>query len=447
MSPLAPDRASTPVASYLPTREHPLRRTLADEVHARPASALETPSRASYVAVMIDASSRGSEVAHFAALCEAFGHEEPPGEDAIHFHARFDGLDVIWERHGEFSDYTFVMAGTSPTPFGEPAIVGLPAGWLAGIPGQTIVAAHAMLTAAATTTADARFLAACFEDNPIVGSAVGDGAACVYTDFLIHADGFSRFVVVDTSLTARQAGRTVNRLFEIEAYRTMALLAFPIARRLGGWIATVEKALSSVTADIAGGSGDDEALLQNLTRLAAEVETELTASQFRFGACRAYAEIVTARIDELRECRLSGIQPIGEFMARRFTPAVATCATTARRLHGLSERVARASALLSTRVDIATERQNQALLASLDRRAKIQLRLQQTVEGLSVAAIVYYAAGLVGYVAKALAYAGLAIRPDLVIGASIPVLVGLVLLATRRARRRIFNDDRGTKRT
>ncbi len=354
---------------------------------------------------------------------------------------------MTWERHGEFSDYTFVLPGTSPTPFDEPAIVGVPAGWLAGIPGETIVAAHAVLCSAQAVSADPRFLADCFEDNPVVGSAVGDGAACVYTDFLIHADGFSRFVVADTSLTPRQAGRTVNRLFEIEAYRTMALLAFPIARRQGGWIAAVEKSLASVTADIAGGGGDDEALLQNLTRLAAEVETELTASQFRFGACRAYAEIVTARIDELRECRLPGIQPIGEFMARRFTPAVATCATTARRLHGLSERVARASALLSTRVDIATERQNQALLASLDRRAKIQLRLQQTVEGLSVAAIVYYAAGLVGYVAKALAYTGLSIRPDLVIGASIPVLVGLVLLATRRARRRIFNDDRGTKRT
>ncbi len=43
---------------------------------------------------------------------------------------------------------------------------------------------------------------------------------------------------------------------------------------------------------------------------------------------------------------------------------------------------------------MALEAQNQTLLASMDRRARLQLRLQQTVEGLSVAAICYYVVGL-----------------------------------------------------
>ena len=104
-------------------------------------------------------------------------------------------------------------------------------------------------------------------------------------------------------------------------------------------------------------------------------------------------------------------------------------------LFGTPERVARASSLLSTRVDIARERQNQALLSSMNRRAKLQLRLQQTVEGLSVAAIVYYLAGLVGYVTKSLKAGGLKLEPDLMVGIAVPVLAALAILAVRRARR------------
>ena len=203
-------------------------------------------------------------------------------------------------------------------------------------------------------------------------------------------------------------------------------------------IQAIEESLAALTDDIArtaNDSGSDEALLQSLTRLAAEVESGLSASQFRFGACRAYAELVHTRIDELREQRLSGLQTIGEFMARRFTPAVATVATVSQRLRDLSERVAQASHLLSTRVGIAREQQNHVLLASMDRRAKMQLRLQQTVEGLSVAAIVYYLAGVVGYVVKGGEALGLPLNTPLVVGVSVPLLALFALLAVRRARR------------
>jgi uncharacterized membrane-anchored protein len=233
-------------------------------------------------------------------------------------------------------------------------------------------------------------------------------------------------------------------MFEIEAYRMLALLALPIARRQSPRIVEIESALAALTDGIAHAQdrqGDDETLLQELTRLAAEVESGLAASQFRFGACRAYFELVTRRIGELRETRLSGMQTIDEFMARRFTPAVDTCATVSQRLHDLSERVAQASSLLSTRVDITRERQNQALLASMDRRAKLQLRLQQTVEGLSVAAICYYVAGLVGYAAKGLKAVGLPVQPDILVALSIPVVALGVMMAVRRARKHIAAKD------
>jgi uncharacterized membrane-anchored protein len=127
---------------------------------------------------------------------------------------------------------------------------------------------------------------------------------------------------------------------------------------------------------------------------------------------------------------------------------MATCASVSQRLRELSERVSQASGLLSTRVDIAREKQNQVLLASMERRARLQLRLQQTVEGLSVAAITYYVVGLVGYAAKALKASGLAVQPDVAVGVAIPIVAVLVALALHRARRRIVGAERdGSART
>ncbi len=106
---------------------------------------------------------------------------------------------------------------------------------------------------------------------------------------------------------------------------------------------------------------------------------------------------------------------------------MATVNNVSARLSGLSERVSRASGLLSTRVDINREQQNQALLASMDRRAKMQLRLQQTVD---------YLAGLVGYLAKGVKAAGVPLDADVAIGAAVPLLALAAIVVLRRAKRR-----------
>lgn len=414
--------------------DHPDRLSLAGEVHARPPEPVTTPARASYVAVLVDADDRARELDHLAALCACHGLE-PPAAKATHFRAEFDGLRLKWERHGEFSGYLAIVDGASAQPFDEPAASRLPAGWLAALPGPTIAAVHVEFLAGDGGIPDAAVLAAAFDGHPTAGSTIADGAASAHTAFRLHGDGCARFLVVDHGLTRGQAGRTLQRLTEIEAYRMLALLALPIARRQTPRLLRAERELSTLTDGIARGGGDDERLLHELTRLAAEIESGVVASEFRYGACKAYDELVMRRIAELREQRLPGVQTIEEFLTRRHAPAVATCLTAAQRLAALSERVARASHLLSTRVDIARERQNQALLTQMNRRARLQLRLQQTVEGLSVAAIVYYLAGLVGYLAKGLKAGGLKLEPDLLVGGAIPLLALVALLVVRRARR------------
>ena len=423
----------------LPT-DHPLRLSLADEVHARPPEALQTPARATYVALLVDADDRERERQHLARLCASV-YAAPPDAGLNQFSVQLGALRLKWERHGEFSGVTVFAAGAAEPPFSAPASSLLPAGWLAALPGQTIVAVHGELRAAGDEPPDAAGLTANFGEHVAVGADIGDAAGSAYTDFRIHEDGCARVLLLNRGMTPRQAGRMLQRLFEIEAYRMLALLALPIARRQAPRIVAIEKSLAALTDGIARGEGHDETLLHELTRLAAEVESGLAASQFRFGACRAYSELVATRIAELRERRIAGTQTIEEFMARRFTPAVSTCATVSQRLHDLSERVAQASGLLATRVGIARERQNQALLASMERRARLQLRLQQTVEGLSVAAIVYYVAGLVGYVAKAAKAGGLPVDAELAVGLSIPFIAALVFLGIRKVRRGIAADE------
>jgi uncharacterized membrane-anchored protein len=247
--------------------------------------------------------------------------------------------------------------------------------------------------------------------------------------------------VIDRSLSRFQAGRTLQRLFEIEAYRMIALLALPIAREVSPKVTGMERELATVAGELAGDEGRDEALLDHLTHLSADVESVIAATRFRFGAARAYSDLVDARLRELRERRLPGTQMLGEFMARRFTPAMHTCESASRRLLELSERVARANSLLVARVDVAHERQNQQLLSSMDRRARLQLRLQETVEGLSVVAITYYMVGLVGYAAKALKAAGYPIDPDLTSGIAIAIVAVLATLGIRYVRRTIQQAD------
>ena len=416
--------------------DHPQRRPLADEVHARPPEALQSPAQASHLAVLVAAEQRAAEAEHLAGLCRTLEVAPPPADAAHAVLALAPGLRLKWERHGEFSGYTVFADGEPAVPFVDTAAMRLPAGWLAAVPGRTLMAGHALLLRGQRGPARPEQLAAWFGAGvTVIGSQVADGAGWAYTDFRVHADGCSRFVLLDDGFSPRQAGRVLQRLFEIEVYRLLALLALPIAQGLSPRLLAVESALSELTAGIAQEDGREETLLHELTRLAAEVEQGLAASQYRFGACRAYSQLVATRIAELRETRLPGLQTIDEFMARRFSPAVATCATVAQRLRKLSERVAQASSLLATRVGIARERQNQSLLASMDRRAHLQLRLQQTVEGLSVAAIAYYAAGLLGYLAKGAKALGLHLDPDLVVGVALPLLAGAVFMAVRRARR------------
>lgn len=425
------------MAKFSVPADHPQRYVLNNEVHARPYASLYAPVRASHLALMMTSEQKSQEREALAVLCERYVHP-PPAAGADYFSADFGAFQIRWEQHSEFSTYTFFEHGPFEDPFAESALRNVPVDWLENLPGELIVGAHAAIrSCGGATSPDLDKISPLFKDNTLIGSEVSDGAAYAITDFRIHADGFSRFLILDRHLRSRQAGRLLQRLFEVEVYRMMALLTFPIARKLIPQLTEADQRLLNITTAMSQPDGDEAKQLDELAVLAAEIEHSQSSTQYRLGASKAYFSLVRRRIDDMREARIQGIQTFREFMDRRLEPAMNTCASVELRQMALAKRITRASQLLRTRVEISLERQNQAVLESLDRRAKLQLRLQETVEGLSIAAITYYSVSLIGYLAKAGKEMGWPIKPELVVGVSIPVVAIMLTVGVRYIRKMV----------
>jgi len=421
--------------------DHPLREQLTGEVHARPYEIVPPPAQGSFIALFSGEEAAERDRQWVAELCRRFGAAIPPAE-AVHFSVDLGPFRLRWERHTEFSSYGFLRTGDFAEPFAEPVIESVPADWLAGLAGETLVALHMAVENSCNGGRDVAGIAPLFGGNTVAGSVVAGGGATAWTDFRVHADGFGRILVEDLGLRSRQVGRLAQRLVEIETYRMLALLAFPAARRYGRDLRSIDQTLADLTKQIPiiQDLHDEQRLLGELSQLAAEVERIAAATDYRLSAARAYYALVRRRVDELREQRVEGIQTFQDFMERRLAPAMATCESVGERLQSLSIRVGRTSDLLRARVSLALERQNQELLHSMNHRAHLQLRLQETVEGLSVVVLSYYSVSLVRDALQAIKAWGVPINVDLLTGIFIPVVVGAVYIGIGWMRRRLSND-------
>jgi uncharacterized membrane-anchored protein len=263
----------------------------------------------------------------------------------------------------------------------------------------------------------------------------------VFTDFAIHADGSSRMVLLADGLPSRRLGRLVQRLLEVDTYRMAALLGLPEARESSALLSVAERELAALAEAIRLAGRDEEPqLLDRLTRLAGQVESHYAATHARFSASAAYFELVDQRLQDIGEAKLGGLQTLGEFIDRRLSPARATCAWSVRRQDALSQRVSRISNLLRTRVEIEQQQSSQALLGTMNRRQDLQLKLQATVEGLSVAAITYYIVGLVSYLAKGAQALGWPFSAEATAACAIPIVAGAVWLSLRRLHARLLGN-------
>ncbi|MBR9843081.1 MAG: DUF3422 domain-containing protein [Rhodobacteraceae bacterium] len=384
-----------------PIEDHPLRYKLTNELHARPFPSLEVPCTAVYLAIKQPHDAvgrdRAQDLAHLCKLLDRHGAAHPqPG--ATHYSGKIGRHILKWEQHTEFVTYTVFTNGLSARAFDPAEFEVFPEDWLDEAPGVRMTSALVRISEKPDTEQMQKDLADWFVPESIAASSVLDGAAVIATDFRINPAGHMRMAAfVEPGTGARRVGRIVQRLCEIETYKSMSMLGFSRARAMSGILGEQDNSLNQLMSNIRTGDEAPEETLDKLLQVSAELENMIAESAFRFGATGAYEAIVHQRIEVMREVRVDGRQTFREFMMRRYDPAMRTVTSTQKRLHDLSERATRAGNLLRTKVDVSRSAQNQALLESMDRRADLALRLQETVEGLSVVAISYYALSLAAY--------------------------------------------------
>jgi uncharacterized membrane-anchored protein len=406
--------------------DHPLRYALTNELHARPFPSLAAPGHAVYLAIKEPSQAvkrdRARDRAHLIALLDRFGAQHPT-PDATHYYGDLGKFHLKWEQHTEFVTYTAFVENGLARPFDPAAWEVFPEDWLAEIPGARITAAHLIYMPAPEDEAEIEpLIHDWFVPESLAVSRVLDDTAVIAGDFRIDSSGHLRFAIFARPDTGhRRLGRIVQRICEIETYKTMSMLGLPRAREISATLGQIDERLSHLVSDMTGDLSQPDETLSQLLAIASQLERLQTESAFRFGATGAYDAIVTQRVHVLREERFRGRQTFAEFMMRRFDPAMRTVKSTETRLEAMTTRAIRAGDLLRTRVDVERSAQNQELLASMDRRSDLALRLQKTVEGLSVVAISYYAVNLVVYLAGPLA------EP---LGISKTLLTALVVLPT-----------------
>lgn len=423
-----------------PITDHPLRYKLANELHARPFPSMSAPCSAVYIAIKQpnDAVSRdrGDDLAHLTALLDRHGAAHPQ-PNATHYYGQIGKYWLKWEQHTEFVTYTAFHEGAVERAFDPAQLDVFPADWLEVAPGQRITSVLLNVELMPENGIMDQKLDDWFVTESLAASEVLDQEAIVAGDFRIDINGHLRFAIFAKPETGtRRIGRIVQRLCEIETYKTMSMLGFARARSLQPKLNDLDSKLTGLMSDMSDEDAPAEWTLHNLLAISAELETLAAQSSFRFGATGAYEALVNQRIEALRENRYQGRQHFAEFMMRRYAPAMRTVNSAERRLEAMSSRSIRASNLLRTRVDVERSAQNQSLLESMDRRSDLQLRLQRTVEGLSVVAISYYAVSLVGYLLYPLAEATGLSKGMLTALATFPVVL-FVWWMVRQLRKKV----------
>lgn len=424
---MPPDIAAPPFSS------HAAREALLSEAHARPFFRLEAPARILAFAFLRGEADAENFRARLDAFAQAHGVSPAPQGARHHRLALPHGL-FRWEEHTEFTSYVFMLSGEAARlDLSGSEVLRLIA--LPEQPGPHLVSVDLSFVSESEGEAALSHV----KSGVVSLSSFEGGRARIASDFTPDEAGFVRFVIVNRDLSDRGLGALARNVMEVEFYRMLALLGLPEAQRLGPVIREIERGLADLAGDLVHQRTLEEgdALLMRLTDMTARIEAEIARTTFRFGATRAYGAILADRLKLFEVPASSEAPAITSFLDRRNAPALRTCERMEANLADLAARLTRASSLLRTRIDVELAKQNNALLASMSERTRLQLRLQQTVEGLSVAAISYYVVGLAAYLLKGVKEGGLLPVPlDLAVGITVPAAVLGVALVVRRIRNR-----------
>src|SRR5205814_4593425 len=185
---------------------HPQREELHNEVHARPYERLTAPLQLSHIALV---GAADEARAHIASLLRK-RHLPLPAEDANHLSVDLGGVHLRWEKHTEFHTCTFWKPlHEAADSFDAPALADVPQEWLSTLPGEWLVGLHMLVRGDRgpdVQQAVQQLVRRSLQEESLVGAAVMDGDAEVYTDLQLAADGFARVVLVANGMSPRRLG-------------------------------------------------------------------------------------------------------------------------------------------------------------------------------------------------------------------------------------------------
>ena len=423
----------------LPFSSHPQRDQLYDELHARPFHPIATPQQISHLAFTATPQELNESYVLICELCRRYGAPQPD-HGGVSFLYEFGEFFLRWERHLEF--YTLTVMRPAPCherPFESRVLDVMPEDWLAVLPGQALAALH-LVVGGEDLDVTQEELSRMFDGERLVVSRPKEGRALLCTAFKLHGDGFGRILIQNNGISEYQLGRLVQRVYEIETYRLLAQLPIPTAKRLAPELHEMDRHLADMLARLPGldSSDAERELLERLSMLSTRLETWRAETNYRFSATRAYQDLVMSRLTNIREVEVEGHMTVAEFIARRFNPGLRTIEWAQTWMEDLSRRIERAGDMLRTRVNLGMQEQNKCLLAAMNRRSYLQLRMQETVEGLSVAAISYYLVGLIGYVLGVLPLESLHLDKKTAMALVVPMVLVSVWCTVRRIKHRLI---------
>lgn len=419
---------------------HSLRTSLYEELHARPFQLVSTPCDISHLAFRLPKKNHDEVLSLICELCEEHGLA-PPEVKASDVRIELHDFSLQWESHVEFYSITITRHGQQNKLFSRPAIDALDKDFLSRCTGEIVAAFHLAVTND-DTLVEGEPLKMSFGGAPVAVSETMQRNARFYTAFRLHKDGFGRFIILNQGMNDEQMGRLARRLIDMETYRLFAMLAFPLAKQIAPQLIDMDKQLASLLGSLSNidFAAEERDLLSQISQMESRLETWRSETNRSFSGARAYHEMIQNRLERIAENKVTGNATLSEFMCRRLDPALRTCAAVHSSMEDLSQRIKTASELLRTRISLNQQEQNRLLLTAMNRRSRLQFRLQETVEGLSVVAISYYLVGLFKYLFEGLPLRSLGLDKGLLVSVSIPVVIVFVILLTRKIKARIIKE-------
>ena len=430
-----------------------------DELHARPYIKLGNNLRTFHFAYLIKDNDEIKAWKHLNKYLISEGFQKLPKEHYKYWVAENENLIIRYECHTEFISLTLIYPNTIlsqkkkiPNLFDDEFLSKLPTQFLENFPGKHFLSTWIEMASSAYNYQPIDVEKYFFHDN-FSGSNVAEDGANVFISFKTDSSnfigsGFRRVFIQNKNLRTRRTGRLLQRIVELETYQVLSLLGLSQVRTETANLSYLEKKITEITKSVSGKAKKNlvnksntnqnyQNDLNELSYVVAKIEEIASSTNYRLSATSAYYKLVEQRIIDLREERLKSFQTHNEFLSRRLQPAIRTCEAFSRRLESLAVRAQRADNLVRTQIELSIQIQNKNLLESMEVRARAQLRLQETVESLSIVAITYYVVGLLSTLVEPISFEKMFISKSVFLSLSVPIILIIIWYLAKMVRKKI----------